>query len=268
MTLRVGSDPEVLLINPHGKFISAIGLIGGSKEEPRATQHGFVQEDNVLIEFNPHPAASEQEFVTNTLNVLQDITQLIKPLNLELDIKSSGRFSADQLEHFLARLAGCNPDFDAWEGVENNPPDLAMTDLRTCGGHLHISFDEADEDADTRFALVRAMDLVAGMPSILMDTDTDRRALYGKAGACRPKYIVNGDSYDGVEYRVLSNFWIGSEAKMAWAFRAVQRAVGDLKYLAKAAMDEKDAILTALNTGNADIARSLIDRYSLEVVNG
>ena len=90
--------------------------------------------------------------------------------------------------------------------AENNPPSLDGTNLRSCGGHLHIGFDRAKNDMMARPHLVRILDLVAGVPSIIIDKDKDRRKLYGKAGAHRPKMIEAGDPYDGVEYRTLSNF--------------------------------------------------------------
>ena len=55
------------------------------------------------------------------------------------------------------------------------------------------------------------MDILLGLPSVILDADTERRAMYGAAGAHRIKPY-------GVEYRSLSNFWLGSEQLQEWAY--------------------------------------------------
>lgn len=268
MSFTLGSDPEVLLVDKFGKLISSEKLIGGSKMVPRKTEHGWVQEDNVLVEFNTIPANSAVEFVTNTQNMIKDINEIIVPLDLSVRIESSGLFDPDQLQTRQATVAGCEPDYDAWALVDNQPPQLDATNLRTCGGHLHIAFDQAEEEEMNRPYLVRIMDLIAGIPSVIMDKDTQRRTLYGKAGAHRPKWADRGDQYDGVEYRTLSNFWVRSANHIKWAYGTVERAVGDFEQLRTIIDSEGDLIQRAINTSNLDIAHDLVDKYNLEVVNG
>jgi len=262
----LGSDPEVLLVNTDGKLISSVGLVGGTKLRPQRTPHGYVQEDNVLVEFNTEPAQSEGAFVENTLNMIQDINDIIVPLDLSVKIESSGLFDRDQLVTRQAKIAGCEPDYDAWELSINRPPNLAATQLRTCGGHLHIGFQGSEDDSLNRAYLVRIMDLVAGVPSVLMDGDTDRRSLYGKAGAHRPKYLANGDSYDGVEYRTLSNFWISSKEHIAWAYRTVERSLAEFTTLKEMVEEDRDTITSAINYSDVDLAQDLVKKYDLEVI--
>lgn len=264
----LGSDPEVLLVDKFGKLISSEKLIGGSKMVPRKTKHGWVQEDNVLVEFNTVPANSADEFVKNTLNMILDINEIIVPLDLSVRIESSGLFDPDQLQTLQATVAGCEPDYDAWALIDNAPPQLDATNLRTCGGHLHVGFDQAEEDEMNRPYFVRIMDLIAGVPSVIMDKDTQRRTLYGKAGAHRPKWVSEGDAYNGVEYRTLSNFWVKDAAHIKWAYNVVARAVDNFSELKKIIDSEGDLIQRAINTSNLDIAHGLIDKYNLEVVNG
>jgi len=263
----LGSDAEVPLVDNTGRYRSAIGLIGGSKTHPRKTEHGYVQEDNVLAEFNVNPARTEAEFIENTLLILSDLSEIIRPLNLDINIKASALFEPDQLQHELALLAGCDPDYDAWELRENNPPSLDGTNLRSCGGHLHIGFDRAKNDMMARPHLVRILDLVAGVPSIIIDKDKDRRKLYGKAGAHRPKMIEAGDPYDGVEYRTLSNFWLTSKDTIGWAFRAVDRAVRNFDELLEATNEFGTTIVKTINTADQGLAEKLIEKFDLEVVN-
>jgi len=262
---KVGSDPEVLLVNTQGKLISSVGLIGGSKAKPKATPHGHVQEDNVLVEFNTKPAGSRSEFITNVQNMILDINSIITPLDLSVRIESSGLFDQDQLESMEALIAGCEPDWNSWTETENEAPALDMTNLRSCGGHLHVSFDRAAQDSEARFNLVKALDLVAGAPSILMDEDGERRKLYGNAGACRPKYLALDDEYDGVEYRTLSNFWLKSAKHIGWAYGAVETVMNSFDEWVAIANAERDVIVDCINTGDKRMAEALVMEYGLEV---
>src|SRR5690606_27611941 len=97
-----------------------------------------------------------------------------------------------------------------------NDPPAAHTLLRTAGGHIHVGYDNPDNAMSADIVL--AMDVMLGVPSVLIDGDTRRRQMYGKAGCFRFKEY-------GLEYRTLSNFWIMSEERIRWAFRQTQQAV-------------------------------------------
>lgn len=261
----VGTDPELFLVNKAGVLKSSIGKIGGTKANPKETAHGWVQEDNVAVEFNIKPAFSEDEFVNNCKLVLGDISEIIKPLDLKLDIRASGIFDPLELQHPKALEAGCEPDYDAWELIINEKPNLFGSLLRSCGGHLHVAFESANLHPLNRPKLVRILDLLAGVPSILHDSDVGRRSLYGKAGAHRPKVVARGDAYDGVEYRTLSNFWLQSEDKMRWAYRAVSRAVTEFDKWIEIAEANKDIIISTINNSDSTSAKSLVSSFNLEV---
>jgi len=62
--------------------------------------------------------------------------------------------------------------------------------------------------------VIKALDAYLGLPSVLFEKDGMRRTLYGKAGAYRPTPY-------GVEYRVLSNFWLTEEKYMRWVYQQV-----------------------------------------------
>jgi hypothetical protein len=109
---------------------------------------------------------------------------------------------------------------------------------------------------------VRYMDLYLAVPSILMDDGIERKQLYGKKGAFRPKPY-------GTEYRVLSNFWIapgGSDADRErygkWVWRATEAALNS-----KVNVEElEDYIDIAVNGNDKEMAQMLISEYNLEVV--
>jgi hypothetical protein len=158
-------------------------------------------------------------------------------------------FPDDQLTSPLAHIFGCEPDFDAWENKENYKPEPPHPNMRSAGGHVHI------ETKEEPLSVIRKMDLFLGVPSVLMDTGEDRKKLYGKAGAHRVK------SY-GVEYRVLSNFWIFEPRLIKWVWDNVERGLSsniDVSLY-------KERIVEAINNNNKVVAQQLVDELGLEVI--
>jgi hypothetical protein len=213
--ITIGADPELFLVDKNKKLISAVNLIGGTKEAPlQLTLPGCaIQEDNVAAEFNIPACTTFNQFHTSIQYVLQHLKYKVKPLGLSLASKiASHSFTDDQLETWQAMVFGCEPDFNAWTNKQNPSPKVDNPNLRSAGGHIHIgtNLDKLD--------IIKSMDLHLGVESLLLDKDKERRKLYGKAGAFRPK------SY-GVEYRTLSNFWIWSDEYIKWAWDRTNQAI-------------------------------------------
>jgi hypothetical protein len=263
--LSVGSDPEVFLRGSTGRLVSSIGIIPGSKVTPHKTTHGSVQPDNISAEFNSKPSSSRDEFITNHKLIMSDLEGIIKPLGLEVFITPSVIANKKLLTHIDAIMAGCEPDINVWLGKMNTPPSF-NGGLRAAGGHLHIAFEQADaegrEGIMARFDFIKACDLMLGVPSVLLDNDKRRRTLYGKAGATRLKFTRNGDSYNGAEYRTLSNFWLKSEELMGWAFDQVVSVKENLEALSSIAKENSESIISIINNGDTKGAKSLVKRYS------
>ena len=257
--ISLGADPELFFINK-GVLVSAIGKVGGSKEFPKKIDDdgAAVQEDNVAVEFNIKPSTTAQEFVKSLQKPLKYIENLAKEHGVALAIQPSGFFPHEELMHPLAQRFGCDPDFNAWTGNPNPRPETppGKENLRTCGGHIHVSWD--NPDPEQQIALIKAMDLFLGVPSVMMDADTMRRVLYGKAGAFRYKPY-------GVEYRTLSNFWIQSTNKMKWAFDHTQQAIKFVNDGGKIDRSTKALILKAINSSNQKAAEKLITNFAIPV---
>ena len=257
----IGSDPELFVFNGDQPG-SAIGILGGTKEHPRVVERGAVQEDNVLAEFNIDPAATEDEFVQNIIAVRTTL-DLLLPHGMYTKVMSSVEYPKEVLAGFgeQALVFGCDPDFNPYTMSENGAPDSSST-LRTAGGHIHIGYD--DHNTDRNLDIVQTLDVLLGVPSVLMDGDTRRRSMYGKPGAYRPKPY-------GVEYRVLSNFWLRSEELMRWAYRTAVKSVE----ASKEAIDvEKETtfgipwsvVQAVLNNSDIDAAHEIVKSLGLEVV--
>lgn len=254
--MRLGADPEVFLVNEQGKHISSIGYINAGKEHPfqiPSLPKGFtLQEDNVSLEFGIPPASNADEFVHHIQTVMQ--AGLSKCPKLKFSTLSCVVFDKDQLEHPLAHVFGCEPDYNAWTEEENVKPNPSNPAMRSAGGHVHI------ETKLNRFHVVRACDLFMGVPSVLMDDGIERKKLYGSAGACRPKPY-------GVEYRTLSNFWIFSPKLIKWVWRNTKKAVNFVDHL-DLPIDAKlgKEIQSCINNNDKRKAEKLIKEFNLEVI--
>lgn len=254
-----GADPELFLINPNGYFVSAIGKIGGTKEEPRPIEnygHGFsVQEDNVAVEFNIPPAKSLEEFRGSIQKMMAYLSEEVAKLNLTLAAVPSARFPESELEDERAFIFGCDPDYNVYTHARNPAPRSEDIFLRSCGGHLHLSWDNPEKLQD-RVNMIIAHDLFVGVPSIILDMDDRRRKLYGQAGAFRHKPY-------GVEYRTCSNFWLSSPQYVDWFYHQSEKAVDFLNNGGKIDSQHYPLIQTTINDINYETLKYLQDLYPI-----
>lgn len=247
--LTIGADPELFLINSNGKFISSIGLMGGTKKKPLPIGNRCaIQEDNVAVEFNIAPQTEVVGFIASCNYALKELTKRAAEKGLLLSITASKSFDDDQLDNNKARQFGCDADFNAWTRKMNKKPNAADPNLRSCGGHIHIGAEGVD-----KIQLVRWCDVFLGLPSVFEDPDKGRRQLYGAAGCFRPKAY-------GIEYRSLSNYWLQAEETMTNIWNRTQQAVA--KALKNQLNDRAGRdIQSAINGSDATLAMSLMEKY-------
>lgn len=224
-----GADPELFLIDGNGKPVSAEGLIPGTKAEPFAVEGGAVQVDGMAAEFNINPADNFNDFNGNVTLVMKQLKAML-PKGVGFSIVPAVEFPEDVFDAAPdnAKELGCSPDFNAWTGDFNPPPHLDdRPRLRCAGGHLHFGWTEGVDLSDTQHVmncrdLVKQLDWYLAGWSLRVDKDPTRRLLYGKAGACRVKDY-------GVEYRVLSNFWLTSKERRLQVWNRMQLAIKDMR---------------------------------------
>lgn len=181
----VGSDPEFFLEDKNtGETVSAEGLIGGSKKHPKEIKDGFaMQEDGVLLEVNVPPVNNPEDFHKNLDWLLKYIKAEVLPENLVVVCKASANLDIKYFQSEQATVLGCSTDYNCWTGHENEPPNAENVFWRSAGGHIAVSYDNFN--IDTSLTLLRNMELFLAVPSVLLDTDTRRKQLYGKSGAFR-----------------------------------------------------------------------------------
>ena len=226
---QFGADPEFFVLNEHGVPVTAEGIFPGTKEEPFKVRKGAIQVDGMAGEFNIDPVSCFSDFNTNIGSVLA-VMEGYLPAGHTMAIVPSIVFPQDSWDKApdIAKVLGCNPDFNAWTGDLNPPPnDPENPFMRTASGHIHIGWTEDADCGDATHImncqdLIKQFDWFLGAWSVRMDSDANRRRLYGKAGAYRPK------SY-GVEYRVLSNFWIGTRDRRLAVWNRMQLAINEMR---------------------------------------
>lgn len=253
MAFTIGCDVEVFAKNKDGHHVALCGKIGGTKEKPlqvKGMEDGFcVQEDNVAIEFNIPPANLSGYFVKCVSLGLKNAQDYL-PKGLELSKKSSVIFDKEELSHKKALVFGCEPDYDAWKLIENSKPQAQNPLLRTAGGHVHVG------TSKPMIKVAQNLDLFLGVPSIILDNNEEarqRRELYGKAGAMRPKPY-------GLEYRVLSNFWVFRPELVRWVFDNTYSAI---LYTATIKKSMEKAIINCINTGDVKDAEDICKHFGV-----
>lgn len=255
--VTLGSDPE-LFLKKENIIISAVGKIGGTKHEPQPISDSghAIQEDNIAIEYNIPACKNETEWIDNHNFVKSYLDNLVTGMGCELDFSASAKLSDQELDSDQAKLFGCEPDFNVWLQRVNDPPEPGGN-LRVCGGHIAVGFDNPTDEVCED--LVKAMDATLGLKSLFIDKDTERKKMYGKAGCFRFKEF-------GIEYRVLSNFWIASDQLLIWAYNTTLEAIelvnsGKIKNIIN---NFSDKIVEAINTNNKDLAKKILD--DIEVI--
>lgn len=269
---KVGADIEYFLLDKEGKPVPCIGIVGGTKDKPLPLISGMegytIQEDNVSLEWGIPPAPDKWSFVYSCLRAREEIDSILKSKELSASVVSSMRFDAKQLEHPQAKTLGCESDYNVWERTENPKPDITGENetLRTAAAHIHISFTVDDEPIQLPLHLpeveliVKACDVYIGLASVLLDSDQERRKLYGKAGAFRPKPY-------GVEYRVPGNFWTKEPYLIAWIYDQIKHIINQANShsFGGAVMEYKEFILKAINESNQTMAKTVMSNWGIHL---
>lgn len=257
--ITVGSDPELFIINTKtNKVVSSIGLIPGVKGHPwksKEFKSGYGLEiDNILAEFNIPPARDCDAFIESIEYMKNFIRKFVKEKNPDLDILCSASqiVDEDQLQSEEAKLFGCSVDYNAYTLEPNPKPNGESTNLRSAGMHIHLGYDTPN--TETSLELIRYMDIFLGVPSILLDTDTRRRSLYGKAGCFRLTPY-------GLEYRVLSSYFMSSRKLMEFVWNGTMSAIRALNN-GLGRVSANSVVKTINNSKMAD-AKDICEMYNI-----
>lgn len=269
----IGTDAEFFLRNKDtNEIISAEGLVKGSKHKPfkfdKSEPHYSTQLDNVLAEITIPPRKTAAQFAS-AIDVALKYLKSTLPANIEIAIQASANLDKKWLMTEHAQMFGCDPDFNAYSGFINEKPFCEDVTLRSAGAHVHMGFSGVETKFnndicnyivdDQRSALVKAMDLFISVPLVLMEPDSERKRLYGKAGAFRPKPY-------GLEYRTPSSWYLSSKDTTKWAFNSAKQA---FKYFT----DNKtfpiglpEHVQNVINNNDKLAAEALVKDFNLQLI--
>lgn len=246
--ITVGTDSELFFMSG-GKTASAIGTIGGDKCNPVWVGDDFnIQEDNVLGEFAIAHCVDSVQWCSRIDSAISWLGGIAEANGMNAAILSSSVLEDKWLQSPMAKEFGCTPDWCVYDGTMKRPSPNG--NLRTAGGHIHVGY-ECDFSIESD--VVRWMDIHMGLVSVVLDDDKLRRSLYGQAGSYRPKPY-------GLEYRVLSNFWLKSKDTIEWAFHTAKACV-EIAIDGEAPVD--DMVPVAINNSDVGLASSLIKKYGV-----
>jgi hypothetical protein len=259
-TIMVAGDPE-FFVEQRGTIISSRGLLGGTKKKPTPLTYGSVQEDNIMLEFNIIPAAERDEFLANIDNIWGEISG--KLIEFDATLSRDPEVEMDDRLAYLkeAQEFGCAPDYDAWRGCANEKPDLDGTRWRFAAGHIHTSVGRK-MSWDEQRNCAKWMDATVGVYCTLYDHAVRRQPYYGTAGRFRPTKYAK-DNY-GIEYRVPSNFWVGTgHAKFIFSLTkwAMEKGLTNEFHSSTVGIEEAEVLIPAtINDHDTERALYLFTR--------
>lgn len=147
----------------------------------------------------------------------------------------------------------CDPDWNAYTEDVNPRVDGYPSNIRCAGNHVHFGIPNI-KDFDNIVKLIKYCDLAIGLPSVFVDTDTERRKLYGKAGCFRKQPWC-------AEYRTLSSKMLQSD-NLNKIWDGIEKVVDFFNE--DIPLPESDLIQRCINTSNQVLAKHLIDLYKEE----
>ena len=268
--LTMGTDLEGFLRNRKTGIIeSAIPLISEGKENPRDLGGGYkILHDNVLIEFNVPPSKTKKEFILNLREGLRRVSNIIGE-QYDFVAQASHKFNKKFLRHQDATVFGCSKEYDAWELKVVTPPDCT-TNLRSCGGHLHLGRADFENPSDeilmnpySKVRVIKLMDIFVGIPFTILEnndvTNKERKKLYGRSSFHRPTEF-------GCEYRVLTNYWMRSPKLTDLALDLMMLAVqAEIQNKAEKIIQSvsSEDIISIINTASKDRAKELLKQLPI-----
>jgi len=252
----VGADIECFLQHKEtGEIISAEGIIKGTKHEPfifdDVSEFHATSLDNVMAEFCIPPCTTVDDFIGGIFHSKKYIESL--------DDKLCTAFIPCNLmdEKYLltenSQTFGCEPDYNCWSG-EVNPRPKSSGNLRTAGFHVHMGYDNPNDDKS--MILAKFFDLYVTLPSLLLEPDNDRRKMYGKAGAMRFKGY-------GLECRTLSSFFASNEENIRFVFNQTVKAINAAENFSIDINAISDKVQRAINKNDKKFVQEIVNIFNI-----
>lgn len=209
VSLMYGSDPE-FFVKVGDKVVGSERFVPANGAD---TGVGRVVRDGFQVELNPQASDTVDGVIFNIAEGMRKLNQLVSKSTLGADAHITFKRVVDITQEEMdsmskkSKIFGCMPSYNIYGDSVELPSDASKIMFRSAGGHIHLgSTDEETSQTVHDFSnIVRMMDLLVGIPLVLIDNcpedNARRRQYYGRAGEFRmPPY--------GVEYRTSSNVWL------------------------------------------------------------
>lgn len=218
--------------------------------------------DGIQGELNPNAATCRQNFARSIQSSLRYLVNYLSGAQKDVDVLFAQNvvISKEEMESLspASKSFGCQPSFNIYGDSPIGVLDPSQYYFRSAGGHIHLGFYTPEtrtmfqKDPET---VIKLLDVIVGNTCVMLDRDEGnaiRRRTYGRAGEYRtPKH--------GLEYRVLSNFWMQHYTVMSMVLALCRFAVNvSLNEAAtKAVLDAVDIekIREAINTNDFTMAQ-------------
>jgi hypothetical protein len=249
-----GTDPEFFIVDSKDQVIPA------SRFLQKKTASRQVYFDGLQAEIAPS-AQGCLEQLSNGINALLvnalGNAQRIDP-TARITARNAFQFTPLQMEKFTdADLQfRCSSSLNIYDDVAAAPSDPREYLWRFAGGHIHIG--TGVRSAPVMKAIVRALDGIVGVAGVSLARNFDnpeRRRMYGRAGEFRlPRH--------GLEYRVLSNFWMCSSLIFHLVFELARYAyrIGESGAFDCLYEGTEEEIRSCINHCDVQLAGKLIER--------
>jgi len=243
----LGGDPEFFVANSRGTILASDKFFpskenkiefAAKESQCRGSRKNKLFFDGIQAEMNIGPNTCREYLTDNIHKCLKKAVEVIGNSN-KIILKPSVKVRREIIltADPEARRFGCMPDFNAYTRTASTGEiDATRHPYRYAGGHIHLGISSSYASKDSHeykiakteeghIEIIKLLDLVVGIPSILLDNNTAairRRSKYGKAGCFRPTPY-------GIEYRTPSCFWIKAPelvsliiglARIAWTLAA------------------------------------------------
>lgn len=253
MNLTFGADPELFVFSKD-RLLPAIEFLPRKSDTELCYWDGFQAE---FVYSKPHD--SVEDFVYETRAKLETMLRMAQQVTKDAKLTIQNTIDIPkpllQSSPFESVMFGCMPSENVYglEGEKTgNPYDF---EFRTAAGHLHFG---TWGSRPRHVPLIKRLDSILGVWSVGAAASIDvakRRRIYGLPGEYRLPRYKNGY---GIEYRVLSNFWLCHPQVTRLTLQLAKRVIETAKNAMWRATD--DEVIHAIRECDVELARDLVGR--------
>lgn len=252
--VTLGCDPELFIEDANGQVVGSEKVIPEAGLSNDIYHPKGIIRDGVQVELNPASSSCRESVGAYICSLIQQLNASLQATGHSISFKSVVEVSKEEMDSLSekSKQLGCAPSLNIYDSKAT----IKVAEdyrVRCGGGHLHFGFLTGEQRYRTK-EMVRCLDALLGNTCVLIDRNpamVERRKVYGRAGEHRlPSH--------GLEYRVLSNFWLRSYEM--WSFvsglgrMAIGGALDRVAYKQIDSMLDSSKVAKAINENDYDLA--------------